>query len=352
MDRISASMPRAPSVAPEPGSGADTSAGHAPGLVWAFRFRADGSSEEFSECAVPCEDGEDGWLWLHFNLADARLAPYLRTRVEGIPPAAVEQLLCPGDHQQLHTEGHCVYGVFADLILRLDGLSDDLSFLHFAGNERLLLTGRREWLNSVEATRKALRSGRKIATPGALMETILNKVAGGVEKRADVLANALDNVEEHLIVNQESDHPERLARVRRLALRLHRLLSTQRALLNRFERRAWRISSGKQTIDTGRLSQRLDWLDHEMVSLRDRAHLLQEEVSLKMTGETNRNLQLLAIVTTVFLPATLVPAIFGMNVGGLPLENDRDGFIWAIVILVIASGLVFWILRRLGLFRR
>jgi zinc transporter len=58
------------------------------------------------------------------------------------------------------------------------------------------------------------------------------------------------------------------------------------------------------------------------------------------------------LVKILFLPASLISAIFGMNVGGLPLEHDRGGFVWAIGILVVASGLVFWILRRLGLFRR
>jgi zinc transporter len=64
------------------------------------------------------------------------------------------------------------------------------------------------------------------------------------------------------------------------------------------------------------LSQRLDWLDTEIVSLRDRAHLLQEEVAIKTAEQTHRNLHVLAVVTTILLPATLITGIFGMNVGG------------------------------------
>jgi hypothetical protein len=33
------------------------------------------------------------------------------------------------------------------------------------------------------------------------------------------------------------------------------------------------------------------------------------------------------LVKILFLPASLIPAIFGMNVGGLPLEHDRGGFV-------------------------
>ena len=108
---------------------------------------------------------------------------------------------------------------------------------------------------------------------------------------------------------------------------------------------------GKNSLQfaTAKLGQRLDWLDHEMIALRDRSHLLQEEVSLRLADQTNRNLQLLAIVTTVFLPANLIAAIFGMNVAGLPLTHSSSGFAWAIVLLVAVSALVFWLLKRWGI---
>ncbi|HEU0017925.1 MAG TPA: CorA family divalent cation transporter [Methyloceanibacter sp.] len=69
---------------------------------------------------------------------------------------------------------------------------------------------------------------------------------------------------------------------------------------------------------------------------------------LKGTEQTNRSLHVLAIVTTVFLPASLVAAIFGMNVSGLPLTGDRGGFLTAMAIIGIASALVYWLLKRSG----
>jgi zinc transporter len=323
-----------------------------PGFVWAFRFRADGSAEELPDCAA-LEVAADphGWLWVHCNLADVRLAPYLRTHAK-LPEGALDLVCATGEHQQLHVRDTCVYGVFADLVCDLDGLTDKLGSLHFAVSAKLVLTGRREALNAPEAMRKSLRKGRRVENPAALLEAIVEKVAGGVEARSADLADELDRIEEQVIVDASGDHPRRLARVRRLAVRLHRLLATQRALINRFEHRMGRLSHRALHLDTGKLAQRLDWLDHEIVALRDRAHLLQEEVSLKMTDQTNRNLQVLAIVTTVFLPASLIAAIFGMNVGGLPLTEDRGGFVSALLLLAGVSALVYWMLKRWGLLRR
>jgi Mg2+ and Co2+ transporter CorA len=53
---------------------------------------------------------------------------------------------------------------------------------------------------------------------------------------------------------------------------------------------------------------------------------LQDEAMLKTADETHRHLEVLAIVATVFLPATLIAGIFGMNVKRLPLTNENGGF--------------------------
>ena len=74
----------------------------------------------------------------------------------------------------------------------------------------------------------------------------------------------------------------------------------------------------------------------------------KREVTLKLAEQTNRQLEVLSIVATVFLPASLVAGIFGMNVKGLPLTDDGYGFVWSMGILIGVSVLVFWLLRRLG----
>lgn len=218
-----------------------------PGLVWAFRFHPDGSAQEITHSASAANireaGGEEGWLWLHFNLSNVQARANLGEQLEGYPPEAVELLLSSGDHQQLHVREKCIYGIVADLVYRLDGLSDEMGLLHFAAKHTILFTGRRDGLNSLEVVRRKIRSGRPAKSPATLLEMILEKVARGVEKRADDLANEIDTIEERLIVEVRDDHPKELARVRRLAVRLHRLLATQRSMINRFEQHARRASN-------------------------------------------------------------------------------------------------------------
>jgi zinc transporter len=62
---------------------------------------------------------------------------------------------------------------------------------------------------------------------------------------------------------------------------------------------------------------------------------------------TNRNLYVLSIVTTIFLPMTLVTGIFGMNLGGLPEQQDPLGFWYGVAImLALGAGALFLLRRR------
>lgn len=46
---------------------------------------------------------------------------------------------------------------------------------------------------------------------------------------------------------------------------------------------------------------------------------------------------MLAILSAVFLPMTLVTGIFGMNVAGLPGLHDDSGFVWVMLLILIAG---------------
>ena len=243
--------------------------------------------------------------------------------------------------------GGCLYGVFADLVCDLNGLTEDIGFLHFALTERLLVTGRRRSLSAVNVTRKVVRGAVQISTPAALLQILLEQVVDSVDRYADDASAKLDRIEEKILVDDMSEGRRVLGRIRRTAVRLHRQLAILRALMQRLELDL----AEKLTLSlaTARLRQRLEWLDAEIISLRDRAHLLQEEVTMKTAEQTNRNLHVLAIVTTVFMPASLIAGI--LNVGGLPFVQDGNGFLCSMAILAGSSAIVLWLLKRSGILR-
>jgi Mg2+ and Co2+ transporter CorA len=98
-----------------------------------------------------------------------------------------------------------------------------------------------------------------------------------------------------------------------------------------------------------RLLQRFDELDNDIIVIQDRSRLLHDEISAKLTEQTNRQLYVLSILSALFLPPTLVVGIFGMNTKGLPLTENPDGFTIAMAFCMLSGALVYGLLRRLGI---
>jgi zinc transporter len=72
---------------------------------------------------------------------------------------------------------------------------------------------------------------------------------------------------------------------------------------------------------------------NDMAALLQRIALLQDEMAARIGEQNNRSLFLLTIFTVLALPINIVAGLFGMNVGGIPLAEDKGGF-WIIVGLV------------------
>jgi len=267
-----------------------------------------------------------------------------------LPAPARTLLLSADNYSQLHATDSCVFGVFADLVRGLGGAGNEIGFLRFAMTEGLLISGRRHPLNAIESVRQAIESGRRLPHVAGLLEMIVEHVALGIERTADGLSDELDEVEEALALNQLTDHRARLGRVRRTSVRIHRQLLGMRTLFHRFEREGIELKTPLQ-LAASKLAQRLDGLDHDIVEMRDRAYLLQEEISAKLAEETNRQLNLLTIVTTLLLPPTLVTGVFGMNTKGLPLTDVESGFLWAMALIIASSGAVYLLIKRMGILR-
>ncbi|MET0967561.1 MAG: transporter [Tardiphaga sp.] len=321
-----------------------------PGLVWAFRIHSDGKPEPLPVDA-PVDLDHGGLLWLHMNLADARALQWLAAQQLRAPEQARALLLSKESYQQLHTAQDSIYGVISDLLRDIDEATDDTGYLRFVMTERLLISGRHHALCAVDATRRSLEQGHRIESMAALLETIVENVADTMDGVADALARELDEIEEQVVSDNSRDMLQKLGRVRRTCVRLHRQLSGLRIIFHRLEQRGLEALNPALHLRAGKLAQRLDGLDHIVVEMRERSRLLQEELHLQMEEKGNESLRVLSILTAFLLPPTLITGIFGMNTKGLPLTDVDSGFLWAALLIVLSAAAAYVVMKRARIIR-
>lgn len=319
-----------------------------PGLVWAYHFHSD---------KVPCtrlpteamRDDlaiDDGFLWLHLNLADQRVTAFL-DGFQDLPPAVVAALTTHDTHASITLDEQMVYGTLVDFQREFDNETRDIGWLHFVVTEKLIITTRLQPLRSIDRVRAAVEKNvGRYRRPIDIFETIVAEFQRTLITLVLELTEELNLIEDFVYDNASRDERRRLAPVRRTIVRLHRHLRTVLALMRRA------AAADDEDMPLGfddvaaRLTSRLEAADHDVYALQERARLLHEEIDSKQSSETNRHLYILSLMTAFLLPPSLITGFFGMNTSALPFAHGDGGTVYAVFFIMLSIAIAWWVLRR------
>jgi zinc transporter len=153
----------------------------------------------------------------------------------------------------------------------------------------------------------------------------------------------MDDQEELLLKAKELPEHEYLGRTRIDCSRLRRQFSPELIALNRLQKKVPYWFSDEDKL---RLSDDLDLLSHlvqEISNLYDRAKILQDEQAAHVAEFNARNLQVLSVMTVIFLPMTLITGIMGMNMEDLP--GLKESFYIVMALMAMAGAGVYLSLK-------
>ncbi len=302
------------------------------GLVCAYAFtpggpgRAIESADAATLLTATRERAE--FLWLHFSLANIAAERWLRQHTS-LP----ESFFTPqnGSSTRLEVIEDALTGVLNDVqFFPSEASAASTMTLHVSPG--LMVTARTTALRAVDRLRAAVKAGERFASPADLLAHLLRDQA---DVLVDIMRDATTQVDaiEDRIINRHRASRQQLGMIRRILVRLQRLLAPEPAALFRLLSKppAWLTEN-----DLAELRQSAEELTAavaDSVALGERVRLLQEELTALLGEQTNETLFILTMVTVFALPLTIIPGLFGMNVGGVPFA-DRSGGFWFVVLFV------------------
>lgn len=320
--------------------------GDAAAFLWGYVFRAGCATKIGDQDLVAALAADDAWVWLHFPLSDQRARGFIEA-LDQVPAAARALILEVEARVQVQFSGDWAFGALPDFERDLEGQATGAGRLQFAAGPRLLVTARRHALRLVDDVRRDCDRGMATADPATVVVRLIERFVDVSEARAHAVSDALDSIEDHLSDDAAALESVRLGPLRREVSRNHREFLSLRSAMHRAmaPRESHRVVGLPEQL--ARLTQEVEDLERENVSLRDRARLLHEEIDSKITGATNRSMRALTIISTMLIPPTLIVGAFGMNVGGIPFGASHAGFIAASVLCLAVVGGAWWLLRRM-----
>ncbi len=316
------------------------------GLICGFQLHPQGPAT-----VLPWQTVVELWsvgsapLWLHFNLSDARARAWIAA-CDRIPSAARELFLAAEPRIHLDKAGDGLMCVLGDLHYDFDTDPDGLGVLRMYIDSGCVITGRRRPLKTIDRLRQDVLDGIPVATPIQIVLHLLQRLTEMLSHVIQDRSDVVDDIEDLILKDRFQEQRSELGRVRRLLVRLHRQARANRQAILQLKAR---FPSWCDPADAVRLHsnlERLEAVSQDLELVQERSRLLQEEITGRLDEAVNRNLYVLSIATTVFLPVTLITGIFGMNVGGVPWTEDTFGFAWVAFVMGMTFAITLVLLQR------
>ena len=287
-------------------------------------------------------------LWLNVHgVHDVDLITKIGEKFK-LHPLVVEDILNTEQRPKLDTfddylfvETNCFYYDSAELAISAEQVSIVL-------DRNYLLTFQERSTGIFEPIRERLRAEKgQMRSLGvdylayAILDTVVDSYFGVL----DGMADDCETLEDALLNHPSSKELHNLHQLKRASIDLRRSVWPLREVINHLTRNETNF------VDAHTLPYMRDVYDHTVhfiESLEAQRDMLAGMMDIYLSSVSQRvNLELraLTVVAMLFMPATLIAGIFGMNFKHMPWTDHYNGFWYAMAIMVgIAAlmGLIFW----------
>jgi zinc transporter len=304
-----------------------------PLFAFAFRGGQGQSLSDFAEADVAADNAD--FVWVHLDLSDAAAQAWLRRRPWS--PDVVDMVAAPIQRGRLFIMPDLVYGHLRDFRDEPDAATLQAGSLSVVASRTLLVTGRRIPLLSVEEVRRRVEA--RMVLPASSFGLIteffraLNDIGEGRLQKATERLGALES---KVLKRDAARHREEILAMRRDAIRVARDMAYKRTAMLDLARERPTLLPAEEFDRFNRQIHRYAALVEDAQEYAEHCQFLLEELRSQVEEETNRNLYILTMFSVIFLPATLIASIWGMNVGGLPFSSSPNGF-WVVAALIAAA---------------
>ncbi|MEM7177900.1 MAG: CorA family divalent cation transporter [Pseudomonadota bacterium] len=293
----------------------------------------------------------DGLLWVHLDLYDPAMLAWLRHLP--VPGDVIDAVAEPIQRGRLFAFDWIIYGQLRDLCVPPESRSHALraGALCFLAIPGLVVTGRAEPLMAVRELRNRIENGTaEVYSPIGLLKAFFEALNDIGEDALDASSNELSDMEVEILRQGRVRNRPDLLRMRREAVSLVREMAYKRtSMMDLLREKPPLATPGEYRALRDQLERYRAQID-DLHDYADRCQFLLDELRAQVGESTNRNLYILTIFSAMFMPATLIAGLFGMNVEWLPFGASAYGF-WEVTgIVAVSLGMVLAALRWMRFF--
>lgn len=267
-------------------------------------------------------------------------------------PLAVEDALSEIHHPKIE-----VYdGAYLYLILH--GIDHQEEEHWFATHDVDFFLGRNYLVTIHDGRSRSIRTMKEICDqharilaegPVALMHRIIDSMVDNYRPEIEGLEQQLNQLEDEAILGRREDLVRDILSLKRDLGSLRRVVIPQRDAVGRLARREFPMIADEMAYRFRDVYDNLVRLSDEATLLQDRVTGILEAHLSTISNRLNRVMKVLTVMSTIFLPLTVLTGMWGMNV---PLPHFPGGeaaqFWWVAGLMMTISAAMLAMFRRNG----
>ncbi len=318
--------------------------------VTLITYDAEGIDETRLEDLAACRECQIGrekfWLNVH-GLHEPELLQAIGRRFK-LHPLVLEDILNTDQRPKVDDYGDYLYlvaRIFVYDTATQTVSSEQVSFV-LGGNYVLSFQERPN--GNFAQVREWLRANRdRIRQLGIdyLAYTLLDQVVDRYFSVLEQISDRAESLEDDLMQNPGAEQLIVLHQLKRETLDLRRAVWPQRELVNLLLRNDQRFFKPETQLYLRDIYDHTVHLIESLEAIRDLIAGLLDIYLSSVSNRVNEEVRALTVVALIFMPATLISGIFGMNFKWMPLLEDGSGFFYALLLMAMVAGgigLIFW----------
>ncbi len=328
------------------------------GIICSYLLDNKGGGQEISRAELDTESFPGRLLWVHMDRAGAEGKLWLDEE-SGLDPFVCDALFESVDMstERWINEGRPRCIVFEDgVIINLRGanlnpgaVANDMVVVRLWISSEKVISVRRRHLMAIDDIRERIGDGKGPRGPS---EFVIMLATWLLERMGPVLANfqrLIDDLEEVVITARNIELRSQIVEIRRDAIAWRRHIAPQRQALRSLMTAEvpWLTENDRARLLD--LIQDITRHVEDLDGVRERAIIIQDEISNQLSEQMNRTMFKLSLIAATFLPLGFITGLLGMNLVGVPIPGAGTPWaFWAVCILLTGvGGMAVLIFRRL-----
>ncbi len=319
------------------------------GLVTAWLLDRQGGGRRIGWPEIAAWQADDGLIWIHLDYTHPNSQHWLAEESE-IEPIVRKILTSDVNRPRCEAFESGLLTILRGVNLNPGADPEDMVSIRVWLEPQRIISCRHRRLTSISDIQESLEKGKGPRSQGSFIAQLSENLVKRMDDVIESLEDSALALEERLTDTQSSHLRGEISDIRRIVIHLRRYLSPQRDALRRLLAMEidWLSPDARTRLNEAadQTQRYLEGLD----AIRDQTQVAQEELTQKLTEQTERRMYVLAIITSIFLPLGFLTGLLGINVGGMPGTDSPLAF-WIVCLLALVVGAAsLWILRLMRWF--